>query len=102
MNTRTPLGKFRIIAICEGISFVILLFVAMPLKYFAGLPQAVTYVGWIHGLLFIYYMVLGYEVKSLHRWDNRKVMTAVIAALLPFGPFMLEKKILSKEQEQPK
>ena len=54
MNLRfsnTDLGRFRLVAISEGISFLLLLFIAMPLKYAAGMPEGVTYVGWAHGLL---------------------------------------------------
>lgn len=96
---KSAIGRFRIIAVCEGISFLILLFIAMPLKYFAGLPQYVMFVGWIHGILFIIYMISGFNVKTTHKWGIGKTFFAVIASLIPFGPFILDKKILSKEIE---
>ncbi|HUR31443.1 MAG TPA: DUF3817 domain-containing protein [Saprospiraceae bacterium] len=96
---KSAIGRFRTIAICEGISFLVLLFVAMPLKYFAGYPQAVMMVGWLHGLLFILYMIAGLNVRKVHHWGFRKVATAVVAAFIPFGPFILDKKILKKEME---
>lgn len=94
---KSALGRFRTIAICEGISFLILLFIAMPLKYFAGYPQAVMIVGWLHGLLFIAYMIAGLDVRRAHQWKFKKVAAAVLAAFVPFGPFILDRKILKEE-----
>ena len=94
---KTPLGRFRVIAITEGISFLLLLGIAMPLKYFADFPQAVLVVGWIHGLLFIAYMFSGLDVKTTYNWNFKKTAIAVVAALIPFGPFILDKRILQKE-----
>jgi integral membrane protein len=88
---------FRSIAIAEGVSFLILLFIAMPLKYFAGFPHAVVYVGWIHGILFIAFCILLVVVKSAYNWNYGKAAIAFLASLLPFGTFVLDAKILSKE-----
>jgi integral membrane protein len=96
---KSAIGRFRIIAICEGTSFLVLLLIAMPLKYFADFPQAVLIVGWIHGLLFISYMLAGLDVKRTHNWNFKKTFFAVIASLIPFGPFILDKRILSKEMD---
>ena len=93
----SDLGRFRIVAICEGISFLFLLFIAMPLKYFANLPDAVLITGWIHGLLFVLYMILGLIVKLNHNWSLKKTALAVFASIIPFGPFILDNKILKKE-----
>jgi integral membrane protein len=95
---KTALGRFRVVAICEGISFMVLLFIAMPLKYIAGYPETVLAVGWVHGLLFILYMISGLNVRRVHSWNISKTSIAVIASLVPFGPFVLDKKILSKEE----
>ena len=97
---KTVMGRFRTIAISEGISFLVLLFIAMPLKYFMDSPQAVTVVGWLHGVLFVAYMLSGLEVRKTYKWPFKKVLTAVAASLIPFGPFILDKKILSKEPVQ--
>ncbi|MFI5218436.1 MAG: DUF3817 domain-containing protein [Bacteroidia bacterium] len=91
------LRRFRFIAIAEGISFLILLFIAMPLKYLAGLPHAVLYVGWIHGVLFIAFCLLLLQVKLNYKWTFKKAVIAFIASLLPFGTFVLDAKILKKE-----
>ena len=93
----TTLGKFRLIALLEGISFIILLFIAMPLKYLAGMPLAVKYIGWVHGALFVFYVILLVQVWIEHNWKFIKVLGAFIASLLPFGTFYLDKKL--KEEE---
>lgn len=96
---KSALGRFRIIALCEGVSFLVLLGIAMPLKYAANMPQAVEVAGWVHGILFIGYMIAGLDLKTTNNWGAKKTILAVLAAVLPFGPFILEKKILQKEQE---
>jgi integral membrane protein len=90
---KTTLGKFRTIAILEGISFIVLLFIAMPLKYYAGLPLAVKYTGWAHGVLFIFYILLLLQVKIEYDWSFKKTFLAFIASLLPFGTFVLDKSL---------
>ncbi len=96
---KSAIGRFRIIALCEGISFLILLLIAMPLKYFAGYPQAVLIIGWIHGFLFIVYIISVIDVKIVKKWSITKSIIALAASLIPLGPFILDKKILSKEIE---
>lgn len=91
------LTRFRFVAIAEGISFLVLLFIAMPLKYFAEMPFAVVYAGWIHGILFIAFCILLLVVKIKYKWNFKKSATAFIASLLPFGTFILDAKILRKE-----
>jgi integral membrane protein len=94
---KSAIGRFRVIAVCEGISFLILLLIAMPLKYLAGLPQYVLIAGWIHGFLFVTYMISGLNVKTVYKWNIRKTMLAIAASVIPLGPFILDRKILSKE-----
>ncbi len=93
MNLKSALGQFRVVAIAEGISFLVLLFIAMPLKYVAGMPLYVKYTGWLHGLLFISYLILLIKVQSEHNWSLKKSIWAFIASLLPFGTFVLDKQI---------
>ena len=87
------LKKFRIIALLEGASFLLLLGIAMPLKYLADMPLAVKYTGWVHGLLFIFYVLLLIQVKIEHEWSFKKAGLAFIAALLPFGTFVFDKTL---------
>jgi integral membrane protein len=93
-NTSLVIRRFRLIAILEGISFLVLLGIAMPLKYAAGLPLMVKYVGWAHGVLFISYIVLAVPLFTRLKWDMERVYGVGIAALLPFGTFVMERRWL--------
>ncbi len=95
----TTMGRFRLIAVLEGISYLVLLFIAMPLKYFAGLPDAVKYVGWAHGLLFVLFGIFLLLVWIKYKWSFGKTTVAFVASLLPFATFVLDKK-LKKEYPQ--
>jgi integral membrane protein len=79
--------RFRLVAYAEGASFLLLLFIAMPLKYWAGWPLAVRVVGMLHGLLFVLYVVLVFEAVNAGRFGMRKPALALLASLLPFAPF---------------
>jgi integral membrane protein len=96
---KTPISRLRTVGIYEGISFLVLLGIGMPLKYMAGIPEVVKYVGWAHGVLFILYIMAVLQVALVHRWSVLKVAMAVIASLLPFGPFVLDKKLLRSEEQ---
>ena len=90
---RTPVGRLRAIALVEGVSYLLLLCVAMPLKYFAGFPEAVKTVGWAHGVLFVLYLLAVAEVTVARRWRLMKVFGAFVAALIPFGTFVLDARL---------
>ncbi len=96
--SKTALGRFRLIGITEGYSYLVLLFIAMPLKYLAGFPEAVKIVGWTHGLLFILYMFALLKVKFTLDWSIKKSFVAFIAALVPFGTFILDTKLIEEEK----
>jgi integral membrane protein len=89
--------RFRYVAYIEGISYVLLLFVAMPLKYFAGLPLAVRIVGMAHGVLFIAYVVTLALAASQVGWSVRKSALAFLASLVPFATFPLERRLRAEE-----
>lgn len=95
--TNTPLDRFRIIAFLEGLSYLILLGIAMPLKYMADMPLAVKYVGWAHGVLFVLYMVTLAHAAREHRWSLLKVALAFVASLVPFGTFWLDRRLTEGE-----
>lgn len=97
---KTPIHRLRTVGIAEGISFLILLCIAMPLKYLAGMPIAVKIAGWTHGLLFISFITILLNVKNTYNWPVSKTLGAVLAALLPFGTFVLDAR-LRKEDQQP-
>lgn len=90
---RTSVGRFRAIAIIEGISYLLLLGVAMPLKYFAGFPGAVLAVGWAHGVLFVLYLVALAEVSFSRHWRIVRILSAFVASLIPFGTFVLDAQL---------
>jgi integral membrane protein len=94
----TILRRFRWVSIAEGISLVVLIFIAMPLKWVFELPAMVTYVGWIHGILFILYMLVLYPTSRKLRWSFQTAMFGVIASILPFGPFLFDRKLKKQER----
>lgn len=83
----------RIIAILEGLSFLILLSIAMPLKYMFDKPEMVKIVGMAHGVLFIAYIILVIVVRELLKWNLKQTFLALIASILPFGTFYVDKKL---------
>ncbi len=95
MEQQTSIIKrFRTIAVAEGISFLVLLGIAMPLKYIWGQPLAVKYVGWAHGLLFIAYFIAAVPLFTRLKWPLERLYGLVAASVLPFGTFVLERKWL--------
>ena len=91
--TRTPIGRLRLIGLLEGLSFIVLLFVAMPLKYLWGLPGSVRVVGMIHGVLFIIFCGLLLNAKEAAGWNIKQAGRILFAALLPFGPFVIDGRL---------
>lgn len=89
----TPLDRLRVVAFLEGVSFLVLLFVAMPLKYLAGQPEAVRQVGAAHGVLFVLYVLLVTQNALKSRWPLRKVLLALLASLVPLGTFWADKRL---------
>lgn len=90
---KTNFDKFRLISFAEGVSYVLLLFMAMPLKYFANMPIFVKVIGMIHGILFILFMVYLVVAAREYSWNVKFNTWAFIASLVPFGTFILEKKL---------
>ena len=83
---------FKIIATLEGISLLVLLFVAMPLKYIWEMPEVVRMVGMAHGLLFIGYIILAIMLKIEDNWAWKKFLIICVASVIPFGTFYIEAK----------
>ncbi|MDO6518921.1 DUF3817 domain-containing protein [Zobellia uliginosa] len=91
------LSFFRVIAILEGISYLALFAVTMPLKYLADLPMPNKYVGYAHGALFIAYIILAVVLWMEKKWSFKKGVILLVASLLPFATFYVEKKYLNEE-----
>jgi integral membrane protein len=93
---KSNFGRFRIVAFFEGLSYLALFFITMPLKYIYGMGELNKIVGMAHGVLFILYALLLIPVKSEENWSYRKTFKAFIASLLPFGTFWAEKNLYHK------
>ena len=87
---KTALGRFRFMGMLEGSSLVILVFIAMPLKYWFDMPQAVTIIGTIHGYIFLAYIVAVVYAMIAIKWPFRFTIGAVLSAFIPFGNFVLD------------
>ncbi|MBM3441706.1 MAG: DUF3817 domain-containing protein [Bacteroidetes bacterium] len=94
---RTPLSRLRKIGDVEGVTYLLLLGLAMPLKYLAGMPMAVTLVGSLHGGLFTAFMLALLQVHITRRWSWRKTCLAFLSSLVPFGTFALSRYIRQEE-----
>ncbi len=90
MNTRK---NFITVGHIEGVSYLILLFIAMPLKYIWQMPLAVGIMGYLHGALFVLYsaMLLSFFLKKFVTF--KQAFVAMVLSLLPFGTFFLDKKL---------
>lgn len=97
-SLKTSLGRLRVIGWWEGVSFLLLLGVAMPLKYFAGMPMAVRVVGMAHGILFMLYLIAAIQAALDRRWTWRRTALVLLASVLPGGPFVVDAKILREEE----
>lgn len=76
---------------------LVLLFVAMPLKYVWHRPEAVKYVGWVHGGLFVLFVALLFRAYDRRMWPVKKLAYGVLAAFLPFGTFVFDKELKKEE-----
>ncbi|PCJ67317.1 MAG: hypothetical protein COA58_03075 [Bacteroidetes bacterium] len=85
---------FRIVSYLEGISYLLLLGVGVPLKYIAGNDALVKAVGMPHGMLFLVYIILAVVVRQMKHWDFKTFFIVLIASVIPFGTFYIDKKYL--------
>ena len=95
MNNK--LSWLRKAGIAEGISFLVLLGIAMPLKYLLHQPMAVKIVGWMHGILFVAFLFLAWEYKTDRSKSFKWFALAFIAAIIPTGTFFFDKKLKQEE-----
>lgn len=92
----SSVGVLRFSGILEGISYLVLLLIAMPLKYFFDFPIAVTIVGGLHGFLFVAFVIIVAFVKFQKRWSILWGIWAVFLSFIPFGTFYLDKQLRTK------
>lgn len=93
------LKLFRATAILEGISYLALFGITMPLKYWAEIPEPNKWVGYAHGLLFIAFIVLTIVIGYARKWEFKRLLIFGIASLLPFATFYVEQKYLRPDAE---
>ncbi len=86
----------RNVGYAEAISYLLLLLVAMPMKYWGGMDWAVKYTGWAHGLLFMGYLALLLSDGITHKWPFKYYVYGFIASILPLGPIVFDRKVLDK------
>jgi|TARA_B110000467_G_C18007025_1_gene308447 integral membrane protein len=89
-------NTFRIIAFLEGVSYILLLFIAVPIKYWGGDEQWVKLLGMPHGILFVSYVIFAFLIKENEKWGIKDLGIVLLASILPFGTFYVDWKYLKK------
>lgn len=97
-NSQKLFHRFRMTGIAEGVSFLILLLVAMPLKYIFHIPEAVKIFGWAHGVLFITFLYFAFEVMGTFKKSIGWFAKAFVAAIIPTGTFIFDRQLRKEEQ----
>ena len=87
-------GVFRIIAFLEGVSYILLLFIAVPIKYSLGDSTYVKLLGMPHGVLFVAYLLFAIIIKNNEKWNKTELFIVLICSIVPFGTFYIDKKYL--------
>ena len=96
----TNIGRLRIIAFLEGVSFLFLLFIATPMKYYMDNPAGTKILGPIHGALFILFILNALSVGVEENWKfSTTTWKVILASVLPFGTFYIDHKILKEIQK---
>ena len=90
---KTSVGRLRLSGMIEGLSFLVLTMAAMPMTYIYGDPSWVKVVGQAHGLLWIVFVFTLIDAKSDKGWTIKQALVPFIASMLPFGPFLVDRKI---------
>lgn len=90
---KTQIGRLRILAFAEGVSFLIILFITMPLKYLFQMPEPNQIFGLAHGILFVLYVLAVIQIKIEQNWRNSTTFWALLASVIPFGTFWADRKI---------
>lgn len=91
-----PVRFLRTVGLLEGASYLLLLFVAMPLKYVLGMPQAVRVTGMVHGILFIVFLYALLRATMSRHWPLKRALLVFVASLVPFGPLFIDKMLLEE------
>ena len=87
---------FRLVALLEGVSYILLLFIAVPIKYWGGDEQWVKLLGMPHGILFVSYVIFAFLIKENENWGMKDLGIILLASILPFCTFFVDWKYLKK------
>ena len=87
---------FRVVAFLEGLSYILLLFIATPIKYIYENPAYVKMLGMPHGILFMAYVVLAILIAGELKWNTKTLAIILLAGIIPFGTFYVDNKYLKK------
>jgi integral membrane protein len=99
VSVETALRNYRISAWVTGIGLLVLVFVAMPLKYFFGQPQLVALVGMMHGFLYMAYIVLTLLLAERARWKPLDALVILLAGTIPVASFVAERRVTHRVRE---
>ena len=91
------LSFFRILSLLEGVSFLAILFVTMPLKYLFEEPGPNKIIGIVHGVLFLLYIAIAVLLKSERNWSTKTLTIILLCSIIPFGTFWMDKKYLKNK-----
>ena len=90
----------RVISYLEGISYILLLFIAVPIKYYANDPSLVKLLGMPHGLLFVAFVILSFVNSKKYNWSFIKTIVVLISSIVPFGTFYVDYKYFKRSIER--
>ena len=96
---KTAFGRFRLISIIEGLSYLLLVFVAMPIKYLGENPYPVKIVGMGHGVLFVIFVIALFHVMIKCKWDKGLGFQLFVYSLIPFGLILIESAIKKQKRD---
>ena len=98
---KNPVRGLRRVALLEAVSFLVLLGIAMPLKYYAGMPAAVKIAGWVHGGLFVWFGIALLGCLLIAKWPLSRCALVFAASLVPVVPFFMDRRMRQWEADQP-
>ena len=90
---KTSIDRLRLVGMVEGLSYLILIFVAMPMKYIWDDPTWVRHLGMAHGVLFVGFCLVLADGMRRETWSVRQALLPFVASLVPFGPFLIDGKL---------
>lgn len=99
LTKESPIPFLRLITLNEAVSFLVLLLLAMPLKYLIHMPVAVKITGWIHGVLFVTFCFALLRTTLLAKWSLFRAALIFMGALLPVVPFFIDRRMGGDEKE---